>query len=205
MFSNENRYTRNEFRNNGAGTAVMFSNHIEMTQNIFAENQGSHAYGLLLKEVSDLNIQHNKFQDNTIGIHAEGLNRILYEHNDFNHNGWAVRIRGACLGNVFRYNNFRYNSFDVSYTGLIHNNRFESNYWSQYSGYDLDRDQYGDIPYRPVKLFSVISNRTPETLILLKSAFVSLLNYSEQVAPIFTPVDLMDQRPVLKPFAHDPN
>ena len=43
--------------------------------------------------------------------------------------------------------------------------KFKSNYWSEYTGYDLDRDGIGDVPYRPVKLFSYIANRTPETII----------------------------------------
>ncbi|MGB0199456.1 MAG: nitrous oxide reductase family maturation protein NosD, partial [Flavobacteriaceae bacterium] len=187
MFSNHNTYSDNVFTQNGAGTAVMFSNHVQMRRNRFSHNWGSHAYGLLLKEVNDLVVEENIFESNTIGINAEGLNRIVYRYNLFKNNGWAVKFRGACTGNRFSKNNFIDNAFDISYTGPVHDNRFVNNYWSRYQGYDLNKDKMGDVPYRPVKLFSVIINKTPEALVLLKSMFVGLLNHSEQVSPIFTP------------------
>ena len=59
----------------------------------------------------------------------------------------------------------------------MNDNKFDGNYWSSYSGYDLDKDQIGDVPYRPVKLFSYVVNRTPETIILLRSLFVDLINF----------------------------
>ena len=75
---------------------------------------------------------------------------------------------------------------------------FNGNFWSAYSGYDLDRDGTGDVPYRPVKLFSYIVNRTPETIILLRSLFVDIINCSEKVSPAFTPDDLIDNTPSMK-------
>lgn len=203
MFSNHNTYSNNVFTKNGAGTAVMFSNHIQMRRNRFSQNWGSHAYGLLLKEVNDLIVEENVFENNTIGINAEGLNRIAYQSNVFQDNGWAVKFRGACTGNRFEKNNFIDNAFDISYTGPVHDNLFVNNYWSRYQGYDLNKDKIGDVPYRPVKLFSVIINKTPESLVLLKSLFVALLNHSEQVSPIFTPSSLEDSQPALSPFSYD--
>ena len=80
----------------------------------------------------------------------------------------------------------------------MNDNKFDSNYWSSYSGYDLDKDGIGDVPYRPVKLFSYIVNRTPETIILLRSLFIDILNFSERVSPVFTPDDLVDASPKMK-------
>ena len=77
----------------------------------------------------------------------------------------------------------------------MNDNGFQNNYWSSYSGYDLDRDGVGDVPYRPVKLFSYVVNRTPETIILLRSLFIDILNFSERVSPVFTPDELVDSQP----------
>ena len=74
------------------------------------------------------------------------------------------------------------------------------NFWSTYSGYDLDRNGVGDVPYRPVKLFSYVVNKTPEAIILLRSLFVDIINFSEQVSPVFTPDNLVDSQPSMKPF-----
>ncbi|PID67744.1 MAG: nitrous oxide reductase [Flavobacteriia bacterium] len=200
MFSNNDEYHDNVFTNNGAGVAVMFSKFINMAGNTFNRNWGMASYGLLLKEIYDAEIEGNKFIENTIGINVEGSTRINYNKNDFSNNGWALKIIGACYNNVFKQNNFSNNSFDLSYNSKINNNTFDGNYWSSYTGYDLDKDGIGDVPYRPVKLFSYIVNKTPEALILLRSLFVNIINFSEKVSPIFTPDELKDNRPHMKPI-----
>lgn len=200
MFSNDDIYRGNIFENNGAGVAVMFSKRIEMYDNQFRYNWGTAAYGLLLKEINDATIEHNVFEENTIGINVEGSNRITYSKNDFKNNGWAIKVRGALYDNVFTQNNFLYNSFDVSFNSRINSNRFHRNYWSEYTGYDLDKDGYGDVPYRPVKLFSYIVNRTPETIILMRSLFVDIIDFSEKVSPVFTPDKLMDEEPLMHKY-----
>lgn len=198
MFSDHNKYLANTFENNGAGVAVMYSKFIEMRRNIFRKNWGSASYGLLLKEISDSELINNTFEDNTIAISADNTNRINYRYNDFISNGYAVRIRGACYNNIFTENNFLANSFDVAYTGNINENEFLKNYWSEYTGYDLDKDGTGDVPYRPVKLFSYLVNKTPEAIILLRSIFIGLLDFSEKVSPIFTPAELIDPQPQMR-------
>lgn len=198
MFSNDDVYQDNVFENNGAGVAVMFSKRIEMYNNIFKENWGTASYGLLLKEINDGEIEGNTFTNNTIGINVEGSNRINYKKNTFENNGWAIKVKGACYTNIFTENNFLYNSFDVAYNSKVNDNEFDKNYWSSYTGYDLDKDGIGDIPYRPVKLFSYIVNRTPETIILLRSMFIDIIDFSEKVSPVFTPDDLLDNNPQMK-------
>lgn len=198
MFSNNDIYYNNEFKNNGAGVAVMFSKFIKMYQNKFTHNWGSSSYGLLLKEIYDTQIYNNTFEENTIGIKGEGCTRINYKNNTFIRNGWAIKIAGACYGNIFERNDFMHNSLDLSYNTKVNDNKFENNYWSEYTGYDLDKNGIGDIPYRPVKLFSYIVNSTPEALVLLRSLFVDIINFSEKVSPVFTPNDLMDKNPIMK-------
>ena len=199
MFSNNNQYSGNKFYANGAGVAVMFSKHIKMNNNIFQKNWGTASYGLLLKEINDAEIFDNLFEENTIAINVEGSNRINYTKNNFTRNGWAVKVRGACYNNEFKKNNFSHNSFDVSWNTKMNNNLFENNYWSEYAGYDLDNNGIGDVPYRPVKLFSYIVNRTPESIILLRSLFINLVDFSEKVTPVFTPDYLIDSNPKMKP------
>ncbi len=198
MFSNDDIYQDNTFENNGAGVAVMFSKKIKMLNNIFKENWGTASYGMLLKEINDAEIIGNTFEENTIGINIEGSNRIIYKNNNFKNNGWAIKVRGACYGNQFTENNFLYNSFDIAYNSKVNDNVFDKNYWSNYTGYDLNKDGIGDVPYRPVKLFSYIVNRTPETIILLRSLFIDLIDFSEKVSPVFTPDNLMDNNPLTK-------
>jgi nitrous oxidase accessory protein len=202
MFSNNNVYFKNEFKNNGAGVAVMFSKFIIMHDNVFHYNWGMASYGLLLKEIYDAQIENNTFEQNTIGINVENCSRIDYNKNKFIRNGWALKFSGGCYKNIFKQNDFIYNAFDLSYNSQLNSNRFENNYWSDYTGYDLNKDGIGDVPYRPVKLFSYIVNQTPEALVLLRSLFVDIINFSEKVSPVFTPDNLVDKNPLMK-IVHD--
>jgi nitrous oxidase accessory protein len=198
MFSNNNAYYDNEFVSNGVGVAVMFSKFIDMRNNLFTENWGSASYGLLLKEIYDAKIENNRFTTNTVGVSVDGSTRVNFEGNTFARNGWAINVIGACYENTFTGNNFMHNSFDLAHSGNVNSNSFDKNYWSDYTGYDLDGNGIGDVPYRPVKLFSYITNRSPEAIVLLRSLFVDIINFSEKVSPVFTPDNLMDPNPLMK-------
>ena len=109
-----------------------------------------------------------------------------------------MKIAGACYTNAFEDNDFVHNTFDLSYNSKLNDNVFDSNYWSDYAGYDLNKDGIGDHPYRPVKLFSYVIGRTPESIILLRSLFIDIINFSEKVSPVFTPDGLLDNSPKMK-------
>ena len=198
MFSNNDAYISNVFENNGAGVAVMFSSHVKMIHNYFEENWGDGAYGLLLKEISDSYIENNRFVKNTVSIFMEGVNRIQLEKNVFESNGWAMKIQASCTDVVVENNNFRYNTFDVGTNGSLVLNTFNSNYWDKYDGYDLDKNKFGDIPYRPISLYAMIIEQNPPAMILFRSMMTSLLDKTEKILPSLTPENLKDEYPLMK-------
>ncbi len=199
MFSNHDSYYSNTFRKNGAGVAVMFSKFIDMYDNTFVDNWGEASYGLLLKEIYDAEIYDNIFDRNCIAIFVEGSSRISYQRNTFKHNGWALKMSGGCLDNKVVANSFLNNAFDVAYHGTTNENSFDGNYWSSYHGYDLDHNNIGDVPYRPVKLFNFIVDRTPEAIVLLRSLFIDIVNFAEKVNPLYTPKNVIDHQPLMQP------
>jgi len=201
MFSDRCRYARNTFRANGSGVAVMYTQHVEMTENRFEDNWGPAAFGLLLKDITDSEIAGNTFVKNTVGIYAEGSNRVRIAENVFERNGWAVKIMADAYDNVVTANNFVANSFDVGTNSRQSFSTFEGNYWDAYEGYDLDRDGVGDVPFRPVRLFSLLVERHEPALLLMRSLFVQLLDVAERVAPVLTPKTLTDAAPLMRPLA----
>jgi len=199
MFSNDDGYFNNTFRKNGAGVAVMYSKRVNMEWNHFEQNWGGSAYGILLKDISDSYIQHNTFFKNTIGLHLEGTSRMEIRQNLFKENGWAIKVQASCEANSFHHNNFIGNSFDVGTNGTMVLNTFSNNYWDKYEGYDMNKDGVGDVAYHPVSMYSMIVEENPNSLILLRSFMVNLLDKAERAIPSLTPENLIDKKPMIKP------
>ena len=200
MFSHNDAYISNILRNNGAGVSVMFTHGVKMFNNYFEDNWGNGAFGLLLKEISDSYVMGNKFTNNTSGIFMEGATRIRVERNEFKSNGWGMKIQASCMDNTITANNFLSNTFDVGTNGSLVLNTFDRNYWDKYEGYDLNKDNTGDIPFHPVSLFSIIAEKNPPAMMLFRSFMVSLLDKTERIMPSLTPENLKDNYPYMKPL-----
>ena len=200
MFSNNDSYFTNTFKNNGAGVAVMYSKQVTMMNNNFEQNWGDAAYGLLLKEISDSYISGNKFRQNTSGIWMEGTSRIKMERNAFVQNGWAMQVQASCMDNLITDNNFIANTFDMGTNGDVVLNTVASNYWDKCEGYDIDRNGFADVPFRPLSMFSVVVEKNPSAMLLFRSFLVSLLDRSEKIFPSLTPEQFIDKSPRMKPL-----
>ena len=200
MFSHQDDYISNTFKNNGAGVSVMFTHGVKMLNNSFEDNWGDGSYGLLLKEISDSYVSGNHFLSNTTGIYMEGASRVKISGNVFNSNGWAIKIQASCMEVTVTGNNFQSNTFDIGTNGTLVLNSFDKNYWDKYEGYDIDRDKTGDTPYHPVSLFSMIVEKNPSAMMLFRSFMSTLLDKSEKLIPSITPENLKDDHPSMKPI-----
>jgi nitrous oxidase accessory protein len=198
MFSHHDTYTKNTFNDNGAGVAVMYSHGVIMHDNDFIHNWGDASYGLLLKEITDSRITHNRFIKNTIGLHMEGTTRVDVKQNLFQDNGWAARVQASCSGSNFIQNNFIGNSFDIATNGTMMLNNFNSNYWDKYDGYDLNKNKIGDVPYYPVSVYSVVTEKIPSAMILYHSLLTDIMDQVEKVLPTIIPDKLKDDHPLMK-------
>lgn len=200
MFSHHDTYIGNVFEENESGVAVMYTNNIHMYNNYFLNNWGGAAYGILLKDITDSEISGNVFTKNTTALHMEGCSRNNFYKNSFSNNGFAIKIQASCDDNDFYNNNFTGNTFDIGTNGSLVLNTFNGNYWDKYEGYDINRDNTGDVPYHPVSMYSMIIESNPAALMLFRSLIVSLLDKSEKLLPGITPENLKDEKPLMRPL-----
>jgi len=198
MYSDDCRYIGNTYRRNGSGVAVMYTKRVEMTDNRFEDNWGAAAYGLLLKEILEPTLRGNQFTRNTVGLLVDGATRLRADRNEFVVNGWAVKLLASAQDGRFTRNEFVGNTFDVATNSRETTTSFAGNYWDEYRGYDLGRDGVGDVPYHPVRLFSLLVASNEPMLITLRSPFVSLLDLAERVLPSLTPATLADASPSMQ-------
>lgn len=63
----------------------------------------------------------------------------------------------------------------------------------------MNKDGFGDIPYHPVTLFSVLVEKQPPLILLMKSPVARLLDVAEKIMPSFTPETLIDSGPLMVP------
>ena len=199
MYSDSCHYVGNAFRQNGSGVAVMYAKAVEMRGNRFEDNWGAAAYGLLLKEIGDPVLVGNVFARNTVGLMADGATRLVAERNLFADNGWAVQLQANTQDARFAANDFAGNTFDVATNARGAAAVFAGNYYDGYRGYDLDRDGRGDVPHRPVRLFSLLVANYEPAMALQRSFFVGLLDASERLLPALTPESVVDPHPAMRP------
>lgn len=198
MFSNENRFSNNTFKNNSAGVAVMYSRKIFMEKNQFLENWGESSNGILLKDISESVLTQNLFQGNTIAVFADGITKIEFIENNFIDNGWGIKILGNTDHNQIKNNNFIQNVFDISTNTKSTTNVFFQNYWDHYEGYDLNADQFGDVPHKTIHFFGYWIAVYPFLMILYESPVVLFLQGIEKAFPIVTPIEFEDKQPRMK-------
>ncbi|MBV6478309.1 MAG: putative ABC transporter binding protein NosD [Ignavibacteria bacterium] len=203
MFSDSNAYTKNVFRENGAGVAVMYTKYTEMRENRFEDNWGPASYGILMKDISNSIIMRNTFYKNTTAVYLEGSDMLQITANNFIENGWAMKILGNSLNNTIISNNFEGNTFDVSSNSTRNENVYQWNYWDKYEGYDMNKDDIGDVSYRPVSLYSMLIEKIPESIILLRSLITDILDVTEKVLPVFIPETLVDNSPRMIKYKYD--
>jgi len=203
MYSNHNSFTDNLFELNVAGAALMYSEDISFTRNTFARCRGFRAYGILYQSMANVTAQSNLVLDNSRGIFMNNSNGNLLEFNDVVDNDLAVQLNGGCDDNAFLRNNFINNLsellLDVSDRQTQWADATGGNYWSRYTGYDLDRDGIGDVPFSIQNVFQIMESRAPEVRFYLLSPAAKILELAEQTLPILNLGDVQDPRPLIEP------
>lgn len=113
---------------------------------------------------------------------------------------WAMQIQASCAEDTIVQNNYISNTFDVSTNGSLVLNTFRNNYWDRYEGYDLNKDKIGDVPYRPVSMYSMLVEQNASMMMLFRSFIVSILDKTEKILPSLIPENLKDEAPLMKPL-----
>ncbi len=203
MYSNHNTFRRNLFERNVAGAALMYSEDIVLTENTFAACRGFRAYGVLYQSVDRVTAKSNLIIDNSRGLFVNNSSQNLIQGNDVVDNDLAIQLNGGSDNNEFLQNNFINNLSeliqDVSDMEITWADDAGGNYWSDYGGYDLDRDGRGDRPFSIQNAFQVMESSTPEVRFYLLSPAAKILELAESALPILDLGDAEDPFPLMRP------
>lgn len=202
MYSQDASFTDNSLTANLLGAALMMSDRLVLTGNrIERHREGSAAYGVLLKDIGDLRAVGNTITGNRVGLYAEGVpsvpSRQAYIGDNLiagNEVGLALQSNAAL---TVAGNRIADNLTDVRPLGrelspaMRWSRDGRGNLWSQYHGYDADKNGIGDLPHQVHDAMDALVRRNPMTQAFLYTPAHLALEAAARMFPQFR------QRPLL--------
>ncbi|NPA45930.1 MAG: nitrous oxide reductase family maturation protein NosD [Chlorobi bacterium] len=204
MYSHNNKISYNHFSNSSVGVFLMYSEETIMDYNLIENSQGVTGMCLGMKETSSNQILNNRFLYSARGIYIDVSPFVPWKKNTIQGNeiafcGTGIEFLKDQEGNVFTDNLFHDNlqQIFVQGGGGAYRNKWEHNYWDDYEGYDKDRDNIGDFPYRLYEYHARLWRFNPDVKFFFGAPILSLLDYLEKLAPFSKPVFIMkDKKPI---------
>ena len=190
----------NHSRGNHVAWAIMFSNRVEILDNI---SEGDRDHGLMLNATNASVVTGNivrKGREKCAFIY--NANKNVIADNRFEGCPIGIHFTGGSERNQVSGNAFVNNQTQVKYVGTrlldwTHDGR--GNYWSDNPAFDLDGDGVADRPYRPNDLMDEILWTLPRAKFLLNSPAVQIVRWAQARFPALFPGGVIDSAPLMQP------
>ncbi len=207
MYSGESRIMNNKVTYSSVGMYLMYSQNLVVEKNLLAYNRGASGFGIGLKDLNNVELKENVIADNRVGIFIDNSPRNFDSYMKYNGNIVAYNETGIDIPSSLKNSYFRKNSFIENYQQAsltrsqnADNDYWSENYWSNYTGYDQNKDGFGDIVFKEDQVFEDLVDEKPNLKILLYSPAVNTLNYAADAFPILKPQPLLvDKSPSVSP------
>ena len=209
MYSRYNLVENNYYVNNAVGIFLMYSDSVVVRNNHIAHAAGPTGVGIGFKETSDLTIEGNEILYCASGLYIDvspyqpdTTNR--FTDNLIAYNGIGIRFLNDWHSNIFKDNRFVDNltQIVVSGGGTANRNEWTGNYWSDYEGFDQDKDGIGDSPYELYAYADRLWQNEPYAQFFKGSPLLEVLDFLERLAPFSEPRLLVrDDKPYLRLLA----
>jgi len=200
MYSDRMRVVDNVTCDSRVGMALMFSKQLEVAGNR-AWNNAEH--GILFRSLYDSRIAGNTVAGNGKGFFLNDAHGNAIAGNQVSGNAIGVHLTAGSDDNRVWGNNFAANRTQVRFAWrypIAWHEAGRGNYWSDYLGWDLDRDGVGDRPYHASNRMDALVFRYPQLRLLARSPVVLLLQALEARFPVLRPPSIVDRHPALHPF-----
>ena len=213
MFSDHITILDNEFSGNSVGIYLMYTTGVELVGNTLVGNRGPSGYGIGLKETDQFSIRDNLIAGNRSGVYIDGSPFTAAKPGEFTRNTFAYNDVGCTFlpsarGNEFTENNFVDNIDQVAVAGRggLDANRFwkgeRGNFWSDYTGYDLNDDGVGDFVHESQTLFENLMDKRPALRLFLFSPAQQAVEFVGRAIPAVRPEPkFTDEVPLMRPVA----
>lgn len=201
MYNDRNRIIDNITCDSQVGLAMMFSKQLDIRGNMA---YGNRDHGILLRTIVESRIRQNRSVDNAKGFFFNDASFNEFTENDARNNRIGVHVTAGSEANrVFR-NNFINNTVQVRFSQreqVFWGVTGDGNFWSDYLGWDMNRDGQGDRRYYSAHRMDTLIHRYPQVKLLAASPVVQLLQVLESRFPVLRPPGIVERHPAMRPIA----
>jgi nitrous oxidase accessory protein len=203
MYSSRNAVRDNVYLGNVVGVFVMYCDEVEVAGNLVAEAAPPGGMGLGLKDAGNVRVLDNRMIRNPVGIYIDTSPVRRDQENRFRGNALDFCDAGIVFHrsetrNAFEGNDLRGCPVPVRVEGGgdARGVRWSGNYFDDYSGYDLDGDGAGDVPYEQRRLSLQLTSRHESLRFFRGTPAFGLLDLVSKVFPVLAPQELLrDESP----------
>ncbi len=197
MFAHDNEVVGNRFYDNAVGVYLMYTERVNVRNNVISHATGATGMGIGFKEASNSVIEGNEIIYCAVGIGSdlspfEPDSKIHFRNNRIAYNGIGIMFTSELGGNVAAGNVFEGNLTHVMQAGrgASNLNEWRGNHWDDYEGFDRNDDNVGDTPYELFAFADRIWMEIPQARFFKTSPALEALDFLERLAPFSSP-DLM--------------
>lgn len=192
--------------NNTVGVFVMYSMRLSITGSVLAGAMGPAGVGLGFKDSDDVTVNGNWLIQNTVGAYFDATPRseehpVTMLDNVLALNEIGLRWHAQPHGVKLERNDLDNNAevVEVDGGGDATTVAFRNNYWSDYAGYDLNGDGFGDVAHQQKHLSTALTDHQPALKLLRGTAALGTLDTLARAVPVLaTKLMLQDPQPAMR-------
>ena len=202
MNSYYNLWEHNESYRNRGGLALM-----EVRNQVVRNNVawGNTDHGIMLRTIQDSVVENNIVAGNGKGFFVYDAEYNTLRGNLVIDNRIGVHLSAGSYLNQVDGNDFIHNQEQVRYVAsrdvLWGSN--QSNYWSNYAGWDRDGDGLGDIRYAASDVVDRLVWKYPHVKLMLNSPAAQSLRLIARQFPLLRAPSVLDNHPRMRPWHAD--
>lgn len=202
MNTHYSTWENNQSYLNRGGLALMEVRNLIVRNNIA---WGNTDHGIMLRTIQDSVIENNVVAGNGRGFFIYDAEYNIVRRNLALNNRVGVHLSAGSSNNKIDGNDFIDNEEQVKFVASRDTEwgRTESNYWSNYSGWDQNGDGIGDIPYEANDVVDRLNWQYPLVKLLLSSPSIQTLRFVARQFPVLRAPSIVEQHPRMRPLNRD--
>jgi len=199
MYSDRNTVQNNVTCDSIVGMALMYSRRLDIRGNVMLRNRDQ---GVMLRSILDSSITANRAEGNGKGLMLNETAFSTVQGNWIARNDVGVHVTGGNEDVGVTGNAFVRNVTQIVYgmtQPVLWDDGEQGNHWSDYLGWDLDRDGRGDRPHQATGTMDRLLFRFPGLKVLAASPVMLMMQWVEAKFPVVRPASVIDRHPTMRP------